>query len=91
MEPSYFLSASFTLREHDDAAAFRDGKLLELHTRLEVRHLSPGAILLTSQRSPIHQDAFDQEREALLKKVAAGATTVDDFVKRILQLRDKRV
>lgn len=76
----------FTRKEHDDGAAYRDGKLLDLDTRLEVRHLSRWLFLLVGQRSPIHQGGFDLERKVWVKDLVAGTKTVNDFVERILGL-----
>lgn len=76
----------FTRAEHDDAAAYRDGRLLSVRTRLEVRHLTPWVFVLTGQGSPIHQLAFDSEREHWIRDLALGARQAEDFVQRILKL-----
>jgi hypothetical protein len=76
-----------TRAELDDAAVMREGRSMATHgARLEVRHLTSGALIIAGVRSPIHARQFDRELREFLPALVSGVLELEGFVERVEQL-----
>lgn len=77
-----------TRAEHDDGAAFLDGKLVNImgKNELRVRYLTPYNFLVAAQGSPIGHRNFDTRLEELLNGMLRGEHTIEELAEEVRRL-----
>ena len=90
-EYASFDGIAITREEYDDGATEIDGEIVDTtgKAELRVRYLSPYNFLIAPQRSPVNNDAFDQELGAMLNSVIAGTIGFEELNASVLSLPKK--
>lgn len=77
-----------TRTEYDDAAAFRDGELIQSNgnSKLRVRYITPYNILISAHGSPINNSKFDLTMKQKMNGILQGECTLEELIEDILAL-----
>lgn len=78
-----------TRAEYDDGATVKDGKVIDLKgkTELRVRYLTPYNFVLCGKDHPFNSNEGDKLTKYYLDNILAGKSTIDEFVQASRQLK----
>lgn len=77
-----------TRAEYDDAAAFRNGELIQSdgNSKSRVRYITPYNILIAAHGSPINNSNFDLTLKQKMNGILRGESTLEELIEEILTL-----